>query len=95
MLNDFREQLQSIESPLRKPIVKHGTIAIGVVETTPVVWEGRLLRFEWVRNHGWEKRTPSRVMSAVTALSIWKPTDRWVQNLLMTTPLAAVMPRTA
>jgi len=36
-----------------KPIVKHGTIAVGVVETTPVVWHGKLLRFEWVRNQRW------------------------------------------
>ena len=55
MMNDFRERLRQIKSPIRRPIVKHGTIAIGVVETTPVVWEGRLLRFEWVRNHGWGK----------------------------------------
>ena len=36
-----------------KPIIKKGTLDIGVVETTPVVWKGRLLRFEWIRNNKW------------------------------------------
>ncbi|MFA5341700.1 MAG: hypothetical protein WC332_07980, partial [Clostridia bacterium] len=28
---------------------KIGTLKIGIVETTPVVWKGRLFRFEWMR----------------------------------------------
>lgn len=40
-------------SPVRKRMKKLGTVDIGVVETTPVVWKDRLLRFEWVRNSGW------------------------------------------
>jgi hypothetical protein len=30
-------------------IIKHGTIACDIVETTPLVWRGRLYRFEYVR----------------------------------------------
>jgi hypothetical protein len=32
---------------------KRGTLKIGVVEATPVVWQDRLLRFEWVRSDKW------------------------------------------
>jgi len=37
----------------RKRLVKRGTISIAVVESTPVVWKGKLLRFEWVRSNKW------------------------------------------
>ncbi|MBQ3141334.1 MAG: hypothetical protein IJC25_05175 [Clostridia bacterium] len=37
--------------PLTKQIKKLGTIRMNVVEATPVVWKGQLLRFEWARNH--------------------------------------------
>lgn len=53
MLNDFYAGIQNGTMPLRKSIQKKGTLAIAVVETTPVVWKGRLLRFEWARNHDW------------------------------------------
>lgn len=53
MLNDFRNDLREKETGIRKPIHKLGTICIGVVETTPVVWNGELYRFEWVRNARW------------------------------------------
>lgn len=39
--------------PVRKTLQKLGTVKISVVETTPVVWNGRLLRFEWSRNSEW------------------------------------------
>ncbi len=38
----------------RPEIRKLGTIDCDMVETTPVVWKGRLLRFEYVR-HPWYK----------------------------------------
>lgn len=37
-------------TPRSKEIRKCGTIKISAVETTPVVWDGRLLRFEWMRS---------------------------------------------
>jgi hypothetical protein len=42
------------EGPSRPPIRKLGTIDVGVVETTPVVFKDRLYRFEYVRKdyHG-------------------------------------------
>lgn len=53
MLNDFETALQVEKIPTRKRMKKRGTIQINVVESTPVVWEGRLLRFEWVRPSRW------------------------------------------
>lgn len=48
------EQLRKATMKIgRKPIVKKGTLQLAVVETTPVVWKGRLLRFEWIRNNHW------------------------------------------
>ena len=53
MLTDYNMDLRQKNSPEIKPIKKLGTLQIGVVESTPVVWNGELYRFEWVRNHGW------------------------------------------
>ena len=54
MLKDYNIELKNANKPPReKQLRKLGTIAVGVVETTPVVWNGRLLRFEWVRNSNW------------------------------------------
>ncbi|MBE6731207.1 MAG: hypothetical protein E7564_05925 [Ruminococcaceae bacterium] len=53
MLNDFEKVLKEAKMPPKKKLIKNGTVKINVVETTPVVWEGRLLRFEWLRNFGW------------------------------------------
>lgn len=50
---DFNKVLRTANLPPRKPITKLGTVKIGVVETTPVVWQGELVFFEWIRNHGW------------------------------------------
>lgn len=52
---DFTSILRQFTSAPKKPLVKKGTLKIGVVETTPVVFHDRLLRFEWIRNHGWGK----------------------------------------
>lgn len=41
----------SIDASARPLIRKLGTVDLDMVETTPVVWNGRLWRFEWVR-HG-------------------------------------------
>jgi len=53
MLKDFNEALQTSKKAPTKRMVKKGTLKINVVETTPVVWKGELLRFEWVRNKNW------------------------------------------
>lgn len=55
MMQEFRESLKTAEIPPRKTLRKLGTVKISVVETTPVVWEDRLLRFEWVRTDEWGK----------------------------------------
>ncbi|MBQ9940132.1 MAG: hypothetical protein IJO74_01170 [Clostridia bacterium] len=55
MLKDFNDSLRTSKIPPRKTMVKKGTLKIGVVETTPVVWKDELYYFEWVRNHGWGK----------------------------------------
>ncbi len=53
MFNDFLQELKKQDCPHPKKMIKHGTIAVGVVESTPVVWQDRLLRFEWVRSDAW------------------------------------------
>jgi hypothetical protein len=50
MLNDYRIQIKTARIPQRKKLRKLGTVRIDIVETTPVVWEDKLLRFEWVRS---------------------------------------------
>jgi len=47
----FGETLECGKIPPRKRAKKLGTVDIGVVETTPVLWNGRLLRFEYFRPH--------------------------------------------
>ena len=47
VLRDGKEQISD------KKMKKIGTIALGVVESTPVVWKNELWRFEWVRNNRW------------------------------------------
>lgn len=53
MIKDYRIPLETASIPTRKRLKKLGTVKINAVETTPVVWNGRLLRFEWVRNNNW------------------------------------------
>lgn len=50
---DNIETLRNGKSKIVKKLVKKGTVKIDVVETTPVVWKGELLRFEWERT--WNK----------------------------------------
>ena len=53
MLNDYRERLKNGKMPIRPTLCKCGTLAEHVVEATPIVWQGRLCRFEWVRTAAW------------------------------------------
>jgi alpha-L-fucosidase len=47
---DLHETLKTAACPPGKRAVKKGLLDIGIVETTPIVWKGRLLRCEWIRN---------------------------------------------
>ena len=49
-IKDFIPVLANEKRNPPKPIVKLGTIGINIVETVPVVWQGRLMRFEWIRS---------------------------------------------
>jgi len=51
-MEKFEEIIKNYDKSPQKKLKKMGTIAIDVVETTPVVWKGELLRFEWQRNAG-------------------------------------------
>jgi hypothetical protein len=46
-----------VDSDGRPLIVKHGTIDVDLVETTPVVFKNRLYRFEYVREGYWDNHT--------------------------------------
>lgn len=47
------DALKNARMPRRKTLKKLGTLYPGFVEATPVVWKGRLLRFEWDRPGKW------------------------------------------
>ncbi len=49
MINDYVSEIRNRKFYKRETLNKIGTLKIGIVETTPVVWKGRLLRFEWMR----------------------------------------------
>jgi hypothetical protein len=51
MIIDVRNDIKFGKTPPIKRIKKLGTLKIDCVETTPIVWNDRLIRFEWVR-HG-------------------------------------------
>jgi hypothetical protein len=53
MLKDYVEPIRTKKVLSHPKIVKKGTIAVGVVESTPVVWKGRLMRFEWLHGRAW------------------------------------------
>ena len=53
MIKDYRTPLKEARVGQRKRLRKLGTVKVNTVETTPVVWEGRLLRFEWERCKQW------------------------------------------
>ena len=50
---NFISGLREGREEIGKKLKKIGTVAVGVVEATPVVWRGELWRFEWVRNSSW------------------------------------------
>ncbi|HQM95783.1 MAG TPA: hypothetical protein PK705_02140 [Clostridia bacterium] len=49
MINDFMNEIRNGKFYTKKTLKKIGTLKVGIVETTPVVWKGKLLRFEWMR----------------------------------------------
>lgn len=53
MLKDYNLVLKEGACSPCKSMVKKGTLDINIVETTPVVWENRLWRFEWIRHSEW------------------------------------------
>ena len=53
MLKDFNRALKEESRIPCKTMVKKGTLDINIVETTPVIWNNRLYRFEWMRNSFW------------------------------------------
>ncbi|MBE6691392.1 MAG: hypothetical protein E7590_08985 [Ruminococcaceae bacterium] len=53
MLQNYNDTIKQARIPRRKRLKKLGTVKLNTVETTPVVWQDRLLRFEWVRNATW------------------------------------------
>jgi hypothetical protein len=48
MINDFMNEIRNGKFYTKKTLKKIGTLKVGIVETTPVVWKGKLLRFEWM-----------------------------------------------
>ncbi|MBE6543797.1 MAG: hypothetical protein E7675_05310 [Ruminococcaceae bacterium] len=52
-LINFGDSLKNARIPRRKTLKKLGTLKCDAVETTPVVFGGRLIRFEWIRNNNW------------------------------------------
>ena len=74
MVNDYWDRLKNGKMPIRPTLRKCGTVAEGVVEATPVVWQGKLLRFEWVRPNTWgEGHGTATAVTATIILWIWKP----------------------
>ena len=53
MLKDYIPALRDLNEPSHEKLQKKGTLDIGIVETTPIVWKNRLYRFEWIRNNRW------------------------------------------
>lgn len=49
-MNKWEEAIKFYNKPTQKKLKKTGTIAVDVVETTPIVWQDKLYRFEWYRN---------------------------------------------
>jgi len=50
-------QKSSVDQPARPVITKLGTIDLDLVETTPIVFKGRVYRFEYVRPGYWDNNT--------------------------------------
>ena len=53
MLQDYNAAIKQARMPRRRRLKKLGTVKLNTVESTPVVWQDRLLRFEWVRTDEW------------------------------------------
>lgn len=49
-MQEFERIIKEYNKPTQKKLKKIGTIAVDIVETTPIVWKDRLYRFEWYRN---------------------------------------------
>ena len=54
MILNYTDTIKHAQTPRIKKMQKKGTLKISAVETTPVVWNGRLLRFEWLRSSAWD-----------------------------------------
>lgn len=52
-LINYGEAFKKSRIPKRKRLKKLGTLKCNAVETTPVVWKNKLIRFEWIRNNNW------------------------------------------
>ena len=50
----YSDKITNAEMPVTKKLQKLGTVKISAVETTPVVWQGHFLRFEWMRSSAWD-----------------------------------------
>ena len=55
----MNEKYYSYQAPVRPRIRKLGTIACDIVEATPIVFDGRLYRLEYVRAHKNNEANPS------------------------------------
>lgn len=53
MMKDYKVTLTQARVGQRTRLKKLGTVKINTVESTPVVWKGKLLRFEWERTKRW------------------------------------------
>lgn len=51
-MKDWNDAILDYAKPTPKRLHKCGTLAIDIVETTPIVWKGKLWRFEWFRSFG-------------------------------------------
>ena len=64
MILNHIDKIKTAETPRGKTIEKQGTLKISAVEATPVVWEGHLLRFEWLRSDAWDTVHKQRAVGA-------------------------------
>jgi hypothetical protein len=55
-LNRLCARTPPVDDSGRPFILKHGTIDLDLVETTPVVFRDRMYRFEWVREGYWQNQ---------------------------------------
>lgn len=56
MIIDVRNTIKYGKTPVTKRMKKCGTLKVDFVESTPIVWNDRLIRFEWVRNDQWSSQ---------------------------------------